>query len=161
MTVRTYVALGSNWGDSISIVSQAADVIASLGSQVRISSLYRSAPAGSIAQPWYVNAVVGVDTMWPPETLLQRLWAVERRFGRWRHVHWGPRLLDCDLLLYGDWVVDQPGHLVIPHPRMSARRFVLEPLVEIAPEIQLSQGIRARDLLSQVQDQEVERLCRH
>lgn len=158
MTVRAYVALGSNWGDSASLVGRAAEVVASLGSEARVSSLYRSAPAGPIAQPWYVNAVVGMDTVWTPDILLRHLWAVERRFGRWRHAHWGPRLLDCDLLLYGAWVVDKPEYLVVPHPCMTARRFVLEPLAEIAPEIQLPDGRRVRDLLRKVQDQEVERL---
>jgi 2-amino-4-hydroxy-6-hydroxymethyldihydropteridine diphosphokinase len=100
-----------------------------------LSSLYETDPVGYTAQPKFLNAVAGLETELPPEKLMKTLLAIERELGRDRSatVSKGPRTIDLDLLLYDDLVIDTPG-LTIPHPAMHERRFVLEPLAEIAPQ---------------------------
>jgi 2-amino-4-hydroxy-6-hydroxymethyldihydropteridine diphosphokinase len=97
-----------------------------------MSSLYLTEPVDAPPQEWFLNAVAGGETALPPEALLQACLDTERERGRVREVPRGPRTIDLDLLLYGDEVRDAPG-LVLPHPRMHERRFVLVPLAEIAP----------------------------
>jgi 2-amino-4-hydroxy-6-hydroxymethyldihydropteridine diphosphokinase len=100
----------------------------------KVSSFYETDPVGGPpGQGKFLNAAAALDTTLDPLRLLGVLEQIETRFGRVRTVRWGPRTLDLDLLLYGDWIIDTP-RLVVPHPRMATRRFVLEPLVEIAPE---------------------------
>lgn len=132
--VRAAIALGSNLGDSIAIVESAIEAIARVpGVQlIERSHLYKTAPVGP-PQPDYINACVLVYTLLPPETLLSVLLEIERQFGRVRQERWGPRLLDLDLLLYGNRMVNTPT-LQLPHPRMRDRAFVLWPLAEIAPD---------------------------
>ena len=99
--------------------------------------MYRSAPLGPQDQPDFVNAVVLVETGLEARALLDGLQAIEADLGRRREsVQWGPRVIDLDLLLYGDLVVDEPG-LTVPHPRMHERNFVLLPLREIAPDVEI------------------------
>ena len=98
---------------------------------VAVSSLRETDPVGVVDQPRFLNGAVAVDTDRPPRELLTVLLGIERRLGRVRDgTRWGPRTVDLDLLLYGEHVVDEPG-LRIPHPRLSERRFVLEPLAEL------------------------------
>ncbi len=131
--VTAYIALGANLGDARAAVLQAMQGIAALPATtlVRRSSLYRSAPLES-SGPDYVNAVVEVATGLSPPELLLELQQLEQGAGRERPGRNAPRTLDLDLLLYGDARLDSPT-LVIPHPRMLARAFVLRPLAEIAP----------------------------
>lgn len=131
--VTAYIALGANLGDTRAAVLQAMQGIAGLPSTtlVRRSSLYRSAPLAS-AGPDYINAVVEVATGLGPQALLLELQQLEQAAGRERPHRNAPRTLDLDILLYGDASVDSPT-LVIPHPRMMERAFVLVPLAEIAP----------------------------
>ncbi|MBD1914168.1 MULTISPECIES: 2-amino-4-hydroxy-6-hydroxymethyldihydropteridine diphosphokinase [unclassified Leptolyngbya] len=131
---RAAIALGSNLGDSHTILQSAIAVLDEIpGIQVnQISSFYRTAPLGP-PQPDYLNACVLVSTYLSPEALLETLLEIEAQFGRVRHERWGPRLLDLDLLLYDGSVVDSPD-LQIPHPRMHERAFVLVPLAEIASD---------------------------
>ena len=131
--VTAYVALGANLGDARATVLQAIKGITALRltTLVRRSSLYRTAPVESTG-PDYINAVVEVTTSLGPQELLLELQQLEQAAGRERPHRNAPRTLDLDILLYGDACVDSPT-LVVPHPRMMARAFVLVPLAEIAP----------------------------
>ena len=133
-TETVFIALGSNVGDSSTIVSQAMDAIAQIRDcklQAR-SSLYRSAAVGDIPQDDYINAVVKIETGLEPLTLLLELQAIEHAYYRNREQEerWGPRTLDLDIVLFGDRNIDD-SHLVVPHPEFARRRFVLEPLLEV------------------------------
>lgn len=101
-----------------------------------VSSFYRSRPVGPAGQPDYINAVAHVVTTLSAVDLLRQLQAIEDRQGRTREVRWGPRTLDLDLLLYGDKVINEK-HLVVPHPELHKRAFVLYPLHEIAPRVEV------------------------
>jgi 2-amino-4-hydroxy-6-hydroxymethyldihydropteridine diphosphokinase len=113
-----------------------------------VSSFLETDPVGKLDQPRFVNAVAMLETELGPRELLERLLEVERRLGRDRATEerWGPRTVDLDLLLYGGATIDEPG-LTVPHPRLAERRFVLEPLAEIAPDLSLPDGRAVRDLL--------------
>src|SRR5437773_12500012 len=154
-----YVAIGSNLGRPVEQVEQAFEDLGSIAQTVLVkrSSLYRSKPLGYADQPPFVNAVALLDTALPPEGLLAALQAIEAQHGRSRSFANAPRTLDLDLLLYGDAVVDQP-RLVVPHPRMHLRAFVLQPLVEIAGVIAIPGIGAAQAMLEQCGDQSVERI---
>jgi 2-amino-4-hydroxy-6-hydroxymethyldihydropteridine diphosphokinase len=133
-----YVALGANLGDPASTVRAAFGALANLPESriTRCSSLYRTTPVGIAEQPDFINAVVALATTLAPETLLDELLELESRFGRQRAEKNGPRTLDLDLLLYNDIFLDLP-RLTLPHPRLHLRAFVLQPLAEIAPDLQI------------------------
>jgi 2-amino-4-hydroxy-6-hydroxymethyldihydropteridine diphosphokinase len=132
---RAYVGLGANLGDRERTLRAAVDA---LGAEdgigvVAVSTLRETDPVGVGDQPRFVNGVVALDTTLAARELLDRLLAIEQRFGRVRVLgEHRPRTLDLDLLLYGDEELDEPG-LTVPHPRLHERRFVLEPLAELAP----------------------------
>jgi len=142
--VTAYIALGSNLGDAsgddgpIQQIKRALLELHSLPKtqRVRHSSLYQSPPAGHADQPDYINAVAEIRTQLTPGELLQELLKLEIRFGRRRLFRNAPRTLDLDLLLYDALVLHEPG-LTLPHPRMHTRPFVLVPLLEIAPTIEI------------------------
>lgn len=96
------------------------------------SGVYETAPVGVVDQPAFLNAVLKVDTDLPPRALLERMLAIEQRFGRYRLRKWGPRTLDLDILLYGDETIDEEG-LRVPHPFLHERAFVLVPLCDLNP----------------------------
>lgn len=125
-----YVGLGSNLGDRKLHLDEA---VRRLGAR-RVSSYRETDPVGRTDQPKFLNAVAEVDTTLGPEALLDRLLEIERDLGRVRGERWGPRTIDLDLLLYGDRVIRTP-RLTVPHPRMTERRFVLEPIAELAPDL--------------------------
>jgi 2-amino-4-hydroxy-6-hydroxymethyldihydropteridine diphosphokinase len=154
-----YVGIGSNLDDPAARVRDAlVDLAALPGTRlVKRSSLYRTQPQGYAAQPDFVNAVAALDTELAPAELLDRLQAIETNAGRRRSFPNAPRTLDLDLLLYDAYRIDHPG-LVVPHPRMHERAFVLVPLVEIAPEVRIPGAGRARDCLARIAGQIVERL---
>ncbi|MBE9077069.1 2-amino-4-hydroxy-6-hydroxymethyldihydropteridine diphosphokinase [Romeria aff. gracilis LEGE 07310] len=132
-TIDCAIALGSNLGDSRATLLQAIELIDQT-EEVEVkarSRLYQTAAVGP-PQPDYLNACALLRTTLLPHALLSQLLAVETSFGRVRRERWGPRTLDIDLLLYGDWVIELPG-LSVPHPRLHERPFVLVPLSEIAP----------------------------
>ena len=132
-----YVGLGSNLHMPARQIDDAFGLLAELPATrlVRRSSLYRSSPLGGIEQPDFVNAAAALLTTLEPADLLAKLQEIERRQGRERDgTHWGPRVLDLDLLVYGREIIDQPG-LTVPHPGIAERNFVLLPLGEIAPEL--------------------------
>jgi 2-amino-4-hydroxy-6-hydroxymethyldihydropteridine diphosphokinase len=132
---RAYVGLGANLGDRESTLRAAVEA---LGAEdgielVAVSELRETEPVGVGEQPLYLNGAVALDTTLTARDLLERLLALEQRFGRVRVPgEHGPRTLDLDLLLYGDEETDEPG-LTLPHPRLHERRFVLEPLADLDP----------------------------
>ena len=132
MAETAYIGIGSNLGDCLSYLRGGiAGLVGIDGVQLReTSSIYVSAPIGSVPQPDFLNAVFSVDTTLPPADLLSAMRSVEDRHGRERSTHWGPRTLDLDLLLQGNRRIDEPD-LQLPHPHMLDRCFVLEPLCEI------------------------------
>ena len=132
---RAYVGLGANLGDREHALHAAIDALAAEDGVevVSVSVLRETEPVGVGQQPLYLNGAAEVETTLTARELLDRLLALEQRFGRIRVTgEHGPRTLDLDLLLYGDEVIDEPG-LTVPHPRLHERRFVLEPLAELAP----------------------------
>ncbi len=129
---RAFVGLGSNLGDRLAHLETA---VRSIPDVVAISSVYETVPVGGPAgQPAYLNAVVELDTELSPRQLLEVARALEGRAGRVRAERWGPRTLDVDILLVGELTVDEED-LQVPHPRMWERRFVMEPLSEVAPDL--------------------------
>jgi 2-amino-4-hydroxy-6-hydroxymethyldihydropteridine diphosphokinase len=132
MTIA-YVGLGSNLGDRERLIREAAELIGA----VRVSTVIETEPWGHTDQPRFLNAVAELETLLAPRRLLDHLLDVERRLGRERvGPQWGPRTIDLDLLLYGDEILDEPG-LVVPHPRLTEREFVLRPLAELVPALKI------------------------
>jgi 2-amino-4-hydroxy-6-hydroxymethyldihydropteridine diphosphokinase len=133
---RIFLGLGSNLGDPPAAIRRALDLLTRSGEVrlLRVSPLYRTSPVGPVPQGDFVNGVAEIATSLPPASLLARLKEVERALGRDPGaVRWGPRIVDLDILLWGDRLVAQRD-LEIPHPEMHRRRFVLEPLARLAPE---------------------------
>lgn len=130
-----YIALGSNVGDREGTLHSAIAALRELGSVDATSSFYETAPVGLVEQPDFLNAVVALRTALPPQELMTALLRVEQQHGRDRSasVPKGPRTLDLDLLSYGDIVMETPT-LMLPHPSLAERRFVLVPLTEFAPQ---------------------------
>jgi 2-amino-4-hydroxy-6-hydroxymethyldihydropteridine diphosphokinase len=130
-----FIGLGSNLADPVAQVSRALDALDKLPQTrvVRRSALYRSAPVGYLAQPDFINAVAQLETELAPRALLDALLALEQECGRTREFCNAPRTLDLDVLLYDDLQHHEHG-LTIPHPQMHLRAFVLQPLLEIAPD---------------------------
>ena len=133
-----YVALGANLGDPAATIRAAFGALANLPESrvVHCSSLYRTTPVGNTEQPEFINAVAALETTLAPESLLDALFDIEARFGRIRTEKNGPRTLDLDLLLYNNQQLNLP-RLTLPHPRLHLRAFVLYPLAELAPDLQL------------------------
>lgn len=155
----TYIALGSNLGDRAENLRLAREHIQSPHLKLtRASSLYETEPREFLDQPWFLNQVVEAETTLFPRQLLARLLKIEQELGRKRLVPSGPRSIDLDILLFGDVTIRGAG-LEIPHPRMAERRFVLEPLAELAPGIRHPRtGRSVREMLAQVMEQPVRRL---
>jgi 2-amino-4-hydroxy-6-hydroxymethyldihydropteridine diphosphokinase len=153
--VIAYLSIGSNLGDPIENCRTALREIASLKNVqvLRRSSLYRTQPVGNKSQDWFVNGVLEVRTTFTAMQLLKALQWVEQAMGRVRTEKWGPRMIDIDILLFGQEIVDT-GDLVIPHPEMHKRRFVLVPMNEIAPYvIHPLYGVSMRGLLDRLEDE--------
>jgi 2-amino-4-hydroxy-6-hydroxymethyldihydropteridine diphosphokinase len=153
--IRAYVGLGANLGDREATIRRALERLSAADGieLVAVSTLRETEPVGYADQPPFLNGAAAVDTELAPRELLEVLLAVERQLGRRRAEgpRYGPRTIDVDLLLYGDQVVDESG-LTVPHPRLAERRFALEPLYELDPELRLPDGRGVRDLLcSQLQ----------
>ena len=141
-----YVGLGANLGDREATIRAA---VVALPGVVSVSSLRETDPVGKTDQPKFLNGVAALDTSLSPRELLDLLLSIERELGRERRERWGPRVIDLDLLLYGDEIVDEPG-LNVPHPRLHERRFVLEPLAEIAPGLVIPGRGRVEELLAEL-----------
>lgn len=152
--VIAYLGIGSNLGDPIENCRTALREIASLKNVqvLRRSSLYRTEPVGDRLQDWFVNGVVEVRTTFTAPQLLKALQWVEQAMGRERRERWGPRTIDIDILLYGQDIIEADG-LVVPHPELHKRRFVLVPINEIAPYvIHALYGISMKGLLDRLED---------
>jgi 2-amino-4-hydroxy-6-hydroxymethyldihydropteridine diphosphokinase len=153
---KVYLALGTNLGDR---AKNLLDAIARLETPalhvLRASSIYETEPRDVLDQPWFLNQVIQAETSLFPRQLLSFIQKIEREMGRKRGQPKGPRLIDIDLLLYGSAIITTPL-LEVPHPRMSERRFVLEPLAELAPDLRHPESARTvRELLSRVASQSV------
>ena len=147
MSSRAYLSLGSNVGDREAQLGDALSRLSAEGRVVRISSFYETEPVDFTEQPWFVNCAVEFETAQTPRQLMATILRIEREMGRHRVRKKGPRVIDIDILLFGNEVISS-NQLTIPHPAMHQRRFVLEPLAEIAPEI-VHPGIKkkVRELL--------------
>ena len=136
-----YIGIGSNLGDSISIVQDAINLLGKISKSelIKYSSLYSSEPVGDIPQDDYVNAVVALNTSLKPTELLLELQAIEHAFYRQRDpaLKWGPRTLDLDIILYGNRAIND-SHLTVPHSEMQNRLFVLKPLLEVSGDIYIA-----------------------
>jgi 2-amino-4-hydroxy-6-hydroxymethyldihydropteridine diphosphokinase len=128
-----FLSLGSNVGDREKNLRTAIAALPELGVKIKnVSSIYETEPVDLLEQPWFLNCVVGGETTVPPVELLKKLRELEKRMGSKKLVARGPRLIDLDILVYGQQTIDSQ-ELQVPHPRMHLRRFVLAPLAEIAP----------------------------
>lgn len=159
MKHAAFIGLGSNLADPVVQVSSALDVLGSLPQTrlVRRSSLYRSAPVGYLEQPDFINAVAQLETELSPRALLDALLALEHEHGRTREFCNAPRTLDLDVLLYDDLQHHEHG-LTIPHPQMHLRAFVLQPLLEIAPDCVIPGIGSAAEAARQCAGQKLERI---
>ncbi len=152
MMERVFIGFGSNIGESEKICR---DAVRSLGrlsgvAVLEVSSLYSTEPVGKTDQGWFVNGVALCETVLGPRDMLYALQGVELQFGRVRAERWGPRTLDLDILLFGERRIDEPD-LVVPHPRLHERRFVLAPMVEIEPElVHPVLGVTMKELLDRL-----------
>ncbi|MDW8844818.1 2-amino-4-hydroxy-6-hydroxymethyldihydropteridine diphosphokinase [Erwinia sp. MMLR14_017] len=149
---RVYLALGSNLADPLHQVQAALDALAAIPETTLVvsSAFYRTPPYGPPDQPDYLNAAVALDTALLPEELLDQTQRIEQEQGRVRkEERWGPRTLDLDIMLFGDQTLATP-RLTVPHYDIANRAFMLVPLLEIAPEIALPDGVKAAELLSKL-----------
>ena len=129
-----YLSLGSNLGEREANLRDATAKLGELGNVQAVSSFYETEPVGLTAQPWFLNCAVKLDTEKMPRQLISAILNLEQEMGRQRKQKNGPRIIDIDILLFGTSVIETVG-LTVPHPRLHERRFVLEPLAEIAPEV--------------------------
>lgn len=158
MRSKVYIGLGSNLGNPLENLTEA---IKQINAQPRIevlkvAHLYLTEPIGFLDQPWFHNTVAEILTDLAPLELLQILQRVEQGLGRVREVRWGPRTIDLDILLFEDGRVIDTSDLQVPHPRITQRAFVLEPLLELNPNLKLD-GHTLWEWKEQYQDQKV--LC--
>jgi len=134
-----YLSLGSNVGDREAQLRDALSRLSTLGRVAAVSSLYETEPVEFANQPWFLNSVAALETSETPQQLLAAILGIEEKMGRRRVQKKGPRVIDIDILLFDDAIVQEESgnsnSLTIPHPAMHQRRFVLEPLAEIAPEL--------------------------
>ncbi len=152
MTATAFIGIGSNLGDRETNLHQALDL---LGAEeeieiVSVSKLRETDPVGPVVQGPFLNGAVRITTNLPPRELLGRLLAIEQRLGRVRGERFGPRTIDLDLLLFGHETLEEPG-LTVPHPRLHERRFALEPLAELAPDLVIPGRGSVSDLLAELE----------
>ncbi|CAB4696036.1 MAG: 2-amino-4-hydroxy-6-hydroxymethyldihydropteridine diphosphokinase [Actinobacteria bacterium] len=147
--MKAVIAIGSNLGDRELNIDSAVAEIAKIIEVTHLSTNYETDPVGGPDQPKYLNAVLIADSVIAPHELLKSLLQIETRLGRTREVHWGPRTIDLDLIIYGEEIIDS-ADLVLPHPRAHERRFVLEPWAEIDPEAEIPSIGRIEDILLRI-----------
>jgi 2-amino-4-hydroxy-6-hydroxymethyldihydropteridine diphosphokinase len=149
---RAYVGVGSNLGDREATIRRAIAMLAATRGVevVAVSTLRETEPVGVVEQPRFLNGAVALETRLRPEELVGLLLAVERELGRDRTgIRWGPRTIDLDLLVYGDEVIDRQW-LHVPHPLVHERRFALEPLAELDPELEIPGRGRVSELFARL-----------
>jgi 2-amino-4-hydroxy-6-hydroxymethyldihydropteridine diphosphokinase len=132
MSNRAYLSLGSNMGNREKNLRDAIARLEGAGRVISVSSFYETEPVDFTEQSWFVNCAASLETTETPEELMKRILQIEGEMGRQRLQKKGPRIIDIDILLYSDRIIDSP-ELTVPHPAMHRRRFVLQPLAEIAP----------------------------
>jgi len=147
-----YIALGANLGDREATLSAAVDGLRASGlfDSIRVSSWWETEPVGPVPQGSFLNGAVHAWSTAAPQRILDELLAIETRLGRVRTVRWGPRTIDLDLLMVGELIVNTET-LTLPHPEMTRRRFVLDPLAEIAPDAQHPSGPTIAELLEDLE----------
>lgn len=156
MTHRAYLGLGSNVGDRDAMLAGAREALEASGVRVRrVSPVYETAPVGPVPQPDFLNQVLEVETDLDPRGLLRACRSVEASLGRVRTVRWGPRTIDVDVLVFDDAAVAEPD-LVIPHPELHRRAFVLRPLADLDPSL-VVRGRTVREWLADLDGVEVRR----
>ena len=151
---QVYIGFGSNLGDRLSNCRNAIGALGALPfcSLLKTSSFYETAPIGLVEQPPFINGVILLETAEDAHWLLRQMLEIEKTFGRIRTLKWGPRSIDLDLLFFDDQIINSP-ELSVPHPFLHERRFVLEPLNEVAPSFcHPSLGKRVADLLHDLKD---------
>ncbi|MCL6558733.1 MAG: 2-amino-4-hydroxy-6-hydroxymethyldihydropteridine diphosphokinase [Firmicutes bacterium] len=159
MKVTAYIGLGSNLGDKEDNLLKALDLLnqAPEVDVIRVAPFYRTAPVGYTGQDWFLNTVAEVETALTPGELLSLLLAIENELGRVRTVRWGPRTADLDLLLYGDAALNEPD-LIVPHPRMHERAFVMAPLADLAPDLAIRGRGKASAMAAELaKEQEIQK----
>jgi 2-amino-4-hydroxy-6-hydroxymethyldihydropteridine diphosphokinase len=153
---HAYIGFGSNLGDRLENCRNAIGALAALPpcSLLKTSSFYETSPVGLVDQPAFINGVVLLETDEDAHWLLRQMLEIEKTFGRIRNLKWGPRSIDLDLLFFDDQIINTP-ELSVPHPSLHERRFVLEPLNEVAPDFRHpSLGKSVADLRNDLQDGE-------
>ncbi len=157
--VRAFVSLGSNLGDKKANLKRAVELLRKEeGLDIKgVSSFYRTAPMGPVPQDWFVNSVLEAMVELAPRELLNILLDIERKMGRIRDIRWGPRLIDLDLLLYGDFFINERD-LIVPHPRMHERAFMIIPLSELDPDLRIPGLKNVSVLAAELSSQDVQKI---
>lgn len=158
--VTAYIGVGTNVGDMRGNLRVAFEQLRTMPGVVvcRVASVYRSEPQGLVDQDWFLNTVVEVNTSLSAQGLLTALQSVETLMGRIRTIRWGPRVIDLDILLYGEETIDCPG-LIVPHPRLLERAFVVVPLAELVPDLKVALNLTAFELAGRLsREQAVEKV---
>lgn len=152
-----YVALGSNLEQPLQQLQRACDHLQSSPDiqLTRASRIYKSSPVGPQDQPDFYNAMVAIESTLSPQQLLTQLQHIEQQQQRVRLRHWGPRTIDLDLILYGDHII-QEENLVVPHPRMQERHFVLLPLADLVPNLTLPDGTKLNELIESLDTHDIQ-----
>lgn len=151
MGTTAFVGIGSNLGDRETNLRRAIELLSAEDGieVVAVSEIRETEPVGPVEQGPFLNGAVQLETSLSARELLERLLSVENRLGRVRAERWGPRTIDLDLLIYGDEKIDEPG-LTVPHPRLHERRFVLEPLADLDPGLEIPGQGSASALLAEL-----------
>lgn len=157
------MGLGTNIGDRKANLRQAISELEAAGINIiKVSSVYETEPVGVVEQDWFYNMVAGVETILSAEDLLLTVKAIEEKMGRATTYHWGPRVIDIDILLYDDLQLKkevEPGRqLNLPHPELKNRAFVIQPLLEIEPNKTLPGGSPVKDFLEYTKDQVIRKI---
>ncbi|MBF0573512.1 MAG: 2-amino-4-hydroxy-6-hydroxymethyldihydropteridine diphosphokinase [Desulfamplus sp.] len=162
-THTVFISIGSNMGDKYANCIMGIEHIKKLnGTEVlEVAQFYKTEPVDYKDQDWFINSVLKIKTELEPETLMINLKKIEQQLGQYeKKVRFGPRILDLDIIFYGDMVINK-DNLIIPHPRMDKRCFVLKPLCDIAPEIiHPILGYSAKELLKEVEDDQEQKISR-
>jgi 2-amino-4-hydroxy-6-hydroxymethyldihydropteridine diphosphokinase len=155
-----YLGLGSNIGDRISNLQDTLRLIGELDEAriSKVSSVYETEPVGYIDQPSFLNCVIEIDTGLSPKELLKQTNEIEIKLKRTRSIRWGPRTIDIDILVFDETEVDEPD-LEIPHPRICERAFVIEPLLELSPDIEIKGLGKLEECKKNVADQKIKKLA--